>query len=64
MFFKTRSDHDCDLLNTILVNLPTHRIKKIDIHWEYISNGRDDFEGRSEVYRPRVSVELYEGTYD
>jgi len=64
MFFKTQYGHDCDLINAIMSNLPTHRIKKIDIHWEHVPNGRNDFEGRSVVYRPRVSVELYEGTYD
>ncbi len=61
---KSLSYRDRELIETILENLPTSRIKKLDVHWEYISNGDTSFEGRSEVYRPRVSVELYEGTYE
>lgn len=58
--FKTRSELDCELLNTILTNLPTHRIKKIDVHWEYVSNGQTGIETQSHVYRPKVSVEIYQ----
>lgn len=58
--FKSHEKRDCEILNTILTNLPTHRAKKVEVHWEYISNGMTGFEAHHGCFRPRVTVELYE----